>query len=271
MGGGSYNVSSARTRSYTYKKMSKEEIFSQKHMDPDMNPYKVKIRESRDNGEGKDSYPIIIAFDQTGSMENLPNLIIKNVLPTIMERIIKAGVPNPQIMFVGIGDSCGREEAPLQVGQFESDERIEKWLSKIYLEGCGGGNGHESYPLIWYFADRHIVTDSWEKRHHKGVLITIGDEPCQNVLTKSELERYIGDNPEDDVLAKDLLERVKEKWHVYHIHNEHNADYSNVYSFKNSNWESLLGINAVCSYSEDGSDIGDIIPALVESAFNSAA
>lgn len=271
MGGGSYNISSARTRSLSYQKKSKEENFSQTHIDQDMNPYKVKIRESRDNGEGKDSYPIIIAFDETGSMDELPDIIIKNVLPDIMERIIAAGVPNPQIMFMGIGDCCFNEEAPLQVGQFESDERIEKWLSKIYLEGCGGGNGHESYSLAWYFALHHIVTDSYEKRHKKGVLITIGDESCQRVLTREQIKKYIGDSIEDDVLASDILEQLKEKWNVFHIHHEHNANYSNTYKFKNTNWEQLLGINAVCAYDKNAKDVGDIIASLVSDCFNSAA
>ena len=186
MGGGSYDPIVSRSRSTTYyQTMSREEVFKQRKIDPEMDPKKITVRESRDSEEHPESFPIIIALDETGSMGHIPELIIKNVLPDIMESILNAGVKDPQICFMGIGDCCFMEEAPLQVGQFESsDELMEKWLTKVYLESKGGGNRHESYPLAWYFADHHIVTDAWEKRQQKGVLITIGDESCQKILLK---------------------------------------------------------------------------------------
>ena len=164
MGGGSYDPIASRSRSTTYyQTMSREEVFKQRKIDPEMDPKKITVRESRDSEEHPESFPIIIALDETGSMGHIPELIIKNVLPDIMESILNAGVKDPQVMFMGIGDCCFMEQAPLQVGQFESsDELMEKWLTKVYLEGKGGGNRHESYSLAWYFADRHIVTDAWE-------------------------------------------------------------------------------------------------------------
>ena len=260
MGGGSYDPIISRSRSTTYyQNKSREEVFTQRHIDSQMDPKGVSIRESRDSEEHPKSFPIIIALDETGSMGHIPELIIKNVLPDIMESILNAGVKDPQVMFMGIGDCCFKEEAPLQVGQFESsDELMEKWLTKVYLEGHGGGNGHESYPLAWYFADRHIVTDAWEKRQQKGVLITIGDESCQRILLKEQLEKYIDDNPEGDITASDLLERVREKWNVFHIHCNGAS-----YRASQTNWEKLLGSNLVASVTNDGSDIKDIIPKLV--------
>lgn len=260
MGGGSYDPIASRSRSTSYyQSKSREEVFSQRHIDPQMDPKGIGIRESRDSEEHPESFPIIIALDETGSMGHIPEIIVKKILPDIMESIMNAGVKDPQICFMGIGDCCFREQAPLQVGQFESsDELMEKWLTKVYLEGRGGGNGHESYPLAWYFAYRHIVTDAWEKRQQKGVLITIGDESCQRILLKEQLEKYIDDNPEDDITASDLLERVREKWNVFHIH-------CNGGSFRasQSNWEKILGPNLVVSVDDDGMDIKVIIPRIV--------
>ncbi len=139
-----------------------------------------------------------------------------------------------------------------------SDELMEKWLTKVYLEGKGGGNRHESYPLAWYFADCHIVTDAWEKRQQKGVLITIGDESCQKILLKEQLSKYLNDNPEEDLVSSKLLERVREKWNVFHIHCNGGS-----YRASQTNWEKLLGSNLVASVTNDGSDIKDIIPKLV--------
>ena len=259
MGGGSYDPIASRSRSMSYRSKTREEVFSQRHIDEQMNPKGVKIREARDSEEHPESFPIIIALDETGSMGHIPELIIKKILPDIMESIMNAGVKDPQVMFMGIGDCCFWEEAPLQIGQFESsDELMEKWLTKVYLEHKGGGNGTESYPLAWYFASRHIVTDAWEKRQQKGVLITIGDESCQKILLKEQLDKYVGDYPEADVPASELLERVREKWNVFHIHCNGGS-----YRASETNWEKLLGSNLVVSVDSEGMDIKDIIPRLV--------
>ena len=260
MGGGSYDPIASRSRSTTYyQTMSREEVFKQRKIDPEMDPKKIAVRESRDSEEHPESFPIIIALDETGSMGHIPELIIKNVLPDIMESILNAGVKDPQIMFMGIGDCCFIEEAPLQVGQFESsDELMEKWLTKVYLEGKGGGNRHESYPLAWYFADHHIVTDAWEKRQQKGVLITIGDESCQKILLKEQLSKYLNDNVEEDIVSSKLLESVRERWNVFHIHCNGGS-----YRASQTNWEKLLGTGLVVSMANDGSDIKDIIPKLI--------
>ena len=68
------------------------------------------------------------------------------------------GTPSdPQIMFGAIGDAtCDR--VPLQVGQFESDNRMDDDLGRIVLEGGGGGQMTESYELAMYFMARHTAT-----------------------------------------------------------------------------------------------------------------
>ena len=59
-------------------------------------------------------------------------------------------------MFGAIGDAtCDR--APLQVGQFESDNRMDDDLGRILLEGGGGGQKTESYELAMYFMARHTA------------------------------------------------------------------------------------------------------------------
>ena len=260
MGGGSYDPIASRSRTTTYyQHKTREEVFSQRNMDPQMNPKGVTVREARDSEEHPESFPIIIALDETGSMGHIPELIVKKIMPDIMESIINAGVKDPQVMFMGIGDCCFSEQAPLQVGQFESsDELMEKWLTKVYLEGRGGGNRTESYPLAWYFAARHIVTDAWEKRQQKGVLITIGDESYQQCLLQEQIKKYIGDNIQEDIVASALLEEVREKWNVFHIHCN-----GGCYRASETKWESLIGPNLIISTMNDGSDIKDIIPRIV--------
>lgn len=267
MGGGSYNRNDVIYRQDTvYKKKSREEIFKNRSICPNMDPRHIKTRESCDSEEHPNAYPLYLVLDQTGSMDMIPEILIKEVLPDIIQAIIDAGVKDIQVNFVLVGDcDTGREEAPLQVGQFESsDSLMEKWLTNGYLEGLGGGNGFESYSLAWYFINGHTKTDAWENRHQKGVIISIGDDSCQRLIKKWSIDRYIGDGAEGDVSVDDLLPKLQEKWHVFHIHCE-GSKWGK--TFNNTNWPRLLGVNAVCSYDPEGRDIKDIIPKLVINAY----
>ena len=109
MGGGSYSSVSrsarAQSMGYTSNSVSFDSIFTQRRIDNDMDPKAVDVREARDSAEHPNSFPIILALDVTGSMESIPRMLVKNGFPTIMERIISGGISDPQVLFMGIGDS----------------------------------------------------------------------------------------------------------------------------------------------------------------------
>lgn len=236
MGGGSYDYIKAQSRSFAASHRSNTEIFRQRSISEEMN-IRGKVREARDSEEHPESFPIIIALDTTGSMGDIPRDLVTNSLPEIMKAIIEAGIPHPQLCFLGVGDAY-YDKCPIQCGQFESsDELMEKWLKLVYLEGGGGGNGGESYNLAWYFAARHTSIDSFIKRHKKGVLITIGDEPCHKAIAASDIRDLFGDGTEGNVTSTDLLEKVKEQWEPYHIQMGNGQwDYSVI-----NGWEHLIG------------------------------
>jgi hypothetical protein len=225
MGGGGYS-NSARTNRLTktygsmdsFQKSSINEIFTKRNIESAMNPNGVKIRESRDSEEHPESLAIIIGLDVTGSMGTVPHHLVKEGLPTIMENILKKDIRDPQVLFLGIGDHYV-DNAPLQVGQFESsDELLDKWLTSVYLEGGGGGNGGESYHLAWYFAALHTVIDCFEKRGKKGFLFTVGDEPVHKEVSKDFLKGLMGSGEYQTYSAHTLFEKASEKYNVYHIH-----------------------------------------------------
>lgn len=146
MGGGSYSYTGATLRACAYTSFSTSdssyldrEVFTKRSLDEKMN-IKGKIRESRDSQEHPNAFPIIIGLDVTGSMGNIPKQLICKGFPELMKKIMDEGVEHAQVCFVGVGDNeC--DQAPIQVGQFEtSDELQEEWLKSIYLEGGGGGN-----------------------------------------------------------------------------------------------------------------------------------
>jgi hypothetical protein len=213
-----------RSRKLGYDSKPKEQIFEQRTIHNEMSPHGITVRESRDSDESPNSTAIIIALDVTGSMGNVPHQLVKNGLPHIMESIIEAGIQNPQVLFLAIGDhTC--DEAPLQVGQFEqNDELLDNWLTQVYLEGHGGRNDGESYMLAWYFAAQHTSIDCFEKRGKKGFLFTIGDEPVLSSIGSRDLDRLMGDTSKSgeyqvaNIRSDFLLEQAQKEYHCFHLH-----------------------------------------------------
>jgi hypothetical protein len=220
MGGGSYSHSSrsVRSESLGYMDMSRgvQETFKQRSIHNQMSAVGV-MRESRDSDEHPNSVPVIIGLDVTGSMGTIPRMFIADGLPTMMSGIFNAGIADPQLLIMAIGDHY-KDNSALQVGQFESsDELIDKWLELIHVEGGGGGNDGESYSLAWAFGAYQTVLDSWIKRQQKGFIFTIGDEPIHPLVESAAMSRLTGNGDIDGGIHK-LLEAARKTYHVYHLH-----------------------------------------------------
>lgn len=262
MGRGSYDYLSRSIRTENYASKSTTEIFKERNLNLQMSPKGVKVRESRDSEEHPNSFPIIIALDVTGSMGSIPTYLIKKGFPNLMKGLIDSGITDPQVLFVAIGDhEC--DKAPLQVGQFESsDELLDYWLEHVYLEGGGGGNDGESYHLAWYFAGYHTSTDSFEKRHKKGVLITIGDEKVLSDVGSSDLRSIMGDGQYSSLSRVELLDKAKESWDCYHLHiMEGNGDRLQT----RNDWKQLMGDKLILV--EDKTTVDKIMTNLIVKSY----
>lgn len=211
---------SASSFSYTDDVMAATPVANRK-AHATLDPKGVAFRESRDSDEHPTSTPIIVMFDETGSMSQVPRrLQVK--LPELYGLLLRKGyVEHPQILFGGFGDAtCDR--VPLQVGQFESDNRADDDLANIFLEGNGGGQRPptESYELVMYWAARHTVTDAWEKRGRRGHMFIIGDEMAYPEVKPYEVNQFIGDDISEPIPVKTMLHELQEKWDVWYIHPE---------------------------------------------------
>ena len=209
---------------------------------PALDPNGVTARESRDSAEHPDSVAIAVLFDVTGSMREVPRTL-QGKLPQLLGLLLRKGyVGHPQVMFGAIGDAtCDR--APLQVGQFESDNRMDEDLSRILLEGGGGGQKTESYELAMYFMARHIAADCYEKRGKRGYLFLIGDEMAYPRVKATEARAVIGDGLQADLPLTALMAEVTRRWDTYYILPA-GASYvgdTEVLGF----WRSLLGQNVI--------------------------
>lgn len=205
----------------------------------DLNPFGIK-RESRDSDPHPHSNAIGIIFDVTGSMLDIP-VKLQAKLPNLLGMLTrKAYISDPQILFGGLGDVF-YDKSPLQVGQFESGNEMEGDLSKIYLEGGGGGNNGESYDLALYFFANKTSIDCFEKRGKKGYLFTIGDENIFDATKADTIKKVFGDEVSEDVPIRETIKKLKEKYYYFHILPT-NAYHSNDSSIT-ARWRSLIGQN----------------------------
>ena len=205
MGASRWNPNEWKRYSRRVCQQSREEIFSSYEMDPYLDPASIDLRESRDSAQNPNSTPLIVAVDVTGSMGILAEQLVKRGLRPLFEEIIdRRPISDPHVMAMAIGDAnC--DDAPLQVTQFEADITVAEQIEKIWLEGGGGGNCHESYNLPWLFAATKTASDSIEKRGKKGYLFTVGDEECPPGLKGRQIKQVLGVGAEQDMSSEEIL------------------------------------------------------------------
>jgi hypothetical protein len=183
----------------------------------DASPFAGKVmRESCDSDEHPESLPIAVLFDVTGSMGAQPR-ILQQKLPKLYGMLMEKGyVEHPQILFGAIGDAFS-DRVPLQIGQFESDNRADEDLENIFIESGGGGGNHESYDLAAYFMLHHTNLDSLEKRGKKGYLFIVGDERVYKTVDRGKVADLIGDTIQEDLDTKDVFALLQAKYDVYYM------------------------------------------------------
>jgi hypothetical protein len=239
-----------------------EDIYGQRHIHRNLNPLGVKVRESRDSPDNPESTAIIVALDVTGSMGMLADTIARQGLGVLFNRLYdERPVTDPHVMFMGVGDAhC--DQAPLQVSQFEADNRIVEQLTQLYIEHGGGGNDSESYQFPWYFAAEHTSIDCFEKRGKKGYLFTVGDESTPDDLRASQIRRFVGDWVEGDLSPSELYRMASRKYHVFHIIIEEGNFARRHLGRVRKAWQALMGQHAVCL--SDHTRLADAIVSLIE-------
>ena len=225
MGGGSWSaatynavtgtrVASGSTFAYDNYVRSTGVYEAHESVDPKkLNSEGKNIRESRDSDEHPNSKPMVIAFDQTGSMGHVPREMQKR-LKSVFQLTLDKGINDVQIAVSAYGDAANRERVPLQISQFESDNRIDDALDNLFLEGNGGGNGGETSNLLFYYLAHHTSLDSFEKRGEKGKLYVIADER-QVPINADHIRTYIGDEkPLGELSFEAIAADLTKTWDV---------------------------------------------------------
>lgn len=215
----------------------------------DASPFKGKVmREVCISTEHPNPTAIAIGLDVTGSNIAAARLA-HSKLPQLLGVLQRAGgIEDPQILFGFIGDAHS-DTIPLQIGQFESDNRLDETLEAAVLEGGGGGSMSESYELFAYFMAKHTYLEPFEKEGRKGYLFFIGDEKPYLTITNEQggyrghtLESLIGDKLEKDLSTAELFEELKQRYEVFFLFQRQGA-----YAPEQvvPTWRTLIGENAV--------------------------
>ncbi len=201
--------------------------------------------------------PIAVVLDVTGSNYRAAQ-VVHSKLPQLLGVLQRKGyVEDPQLNFSAIGDAtCDR--VPLQMGAFESDNRIDLQLEAMYLEGGGGGQMSETYELAAYFLARHSHLEPLERQGRKGYVFFIGDELPYDVVRKRHVRDLIGDELEADIPTKHIFAELQEKFEVFFLFQAQGT-----YSERQilPTWRKLLGERALVL--EDPAAVCEFIAGLL--------
>jgi hypothetical protein len=237
MGNGRWSTSTYQSRArarggqdaFAYSRQSKT-------VHPTLDPQGLTVRESRDSAEHPESNSIIVGLDVSGSMGAVIRAIHAD-LPQLHELLLGHNyIPHPQIMFSGFCNGTNTSVPPLQIGQFESDNRMDQNLENLIL---GGGGPRESAELMMFVAARHTSIDCWEKRGKRGYMFLIGDEPAFLEVKANEVNTFIGSGIQTNIPLEDIVDEVKERYNLYMIIpvGAYGGDDPALYAF----WEQYLG------------------------------
>jgi hypothetical protein len=241
MGFGNYSLTAHEALLRDRANIPQQQVFQQSKCHPLMNPNGVRLRESRDSADHPNSQGIVFALDVTGSMGGIPRLLATKELPTFMKVLVDCKIPDPQILFMAVGDAFS-DSAPLQVGQFESTaELMDKWLTYSYLEGGGGGSGEESYELGLYFLATHTEMDCMVKRKKRGYLFMTGDENPYNPLSRHVIESVVGDKVDEDLPVAEIVAELQKSFTPFFII----PDKDRAKRCERT-WRDLLGDHVIC-------------------------
>lgn len=245
MGSGTFDLNAYRAYTRTTTGKTTDEIYTSRGMNKDLDPKGVKVRESRDSKDNPNSTPLIIALDVTGSMGIIADVLARDGLGTLFREIFdRKPIVDPHVMFMAVGDAnC--DACPLQVSQFEADNRIVEQLTKIFIEHGGGGNNFESYNLPWYFAAKHTEHDSLIKRGKRGYLFTVGDEEAPAPIFKEHIKEFIGDIPESDIDTREILREAQRMYDVFHIIIKEGDYARSALDRVVTSWKKLLGQHVI--------------------------
>ena len=217
MGGGTYNqdvaehARSSQSDAFAYSayRVADGAGGERRAIHPTLSPFGKKR-------EVNNVTPIVVALDVTRSRGDDTKLMYEK-LPMLMGQIrLHEYVEGAGLSFASVGDATV-DEAPLQVSQFEADNRLDEALARMWIEEGGGGTGQESYELCAYFYSRTNTVRLNQGIGKKGYFFFVGDEGFYPKVDRAQVKRIIGDDLPEDLDAAEAFRRLSQKFHVFFL------------------------------------------------------
>lgn len=204
-----------------------EEIMSKSNVDDALLPKNRKLI-------GLTESPNIYAFDVTGSMGKLPKIICDKWPMVVGELARNEYLKNPEFSLAAVGD-VQSDRAPIQICDFSIPRSLDEWLSRIWLEGGGGGQEKESYEFTAYFYANNLEIPNAETP----TFLFTGDEGYREKLLADELKKHFGGEHES-ANAQDVFEKLKKKFkgNVFLIHRRYDSAAD---AWITKQWQEALG------------------------------
>lgn len=179
-----------------------DSVLSSRDLDKSMHPCNKILK-------GSTKHPIVIMLDVTGSNTDFAK-IVYDKMPMFYGQIEQKGyLKDFEISVCAIGDAYS-DEYPLQIADFAKGKDIDGWLSKLVLEGAGGGQRCETYELGAYYLLRNFEVNNGVEP----IVFFLGDESPYDTVTLKHIREYIGSRlTEDSVMTtsnifKALLDKI---------------------------------------------------------------
>ena len=226
-----------------------------------MNPFE-KIRECRDSDAHPRSKGIIVGFDTTGSMRHFPKIFATESLPKLMGLLVQKNFcEDPAVLFSAFNDGTTSAH-PVQVGQFESGLEMDDDLTRLPLQGGGGGSMEESSEMLIYWAGHKTKMDCMEKRNQKGYLFILTDEKPYNTISARQVLETIGDKLQGDMKTEEAVAKARESFQVFVVLAETGSYQGPQGAAIRKRWIELLGEEFVLTL-QDAAGGAELIAATV--------
>jgi hypothetical protein len=187
--------------------------------------------------------PVVINLDVTGSMGNWARTIYDK-MPMFFGQIVQQGyLPDLSISFAANGDAYS-DRYPIQVCDFAEGTALDADLAKIFIEGNGGGNHHESYELMaWLYANKCKIP-----KDAVPFFFFLADEGVYDTVDSDQVQSLFGVSVSGQVTAKAVFAKLLKKFkgNVFLVHKNYYDD-ANSPTNKEivAQWEDLIGSDHV--------------------------
>lgn len=199
--------------------------------------------------------PIVFALDVTGSMGDWSKIIYDKIPMFYGQIKMQNYLEDPSLSFCAVGDyTC--DSVPLQVSEFGQGKEIDQLISKIYLEGGGGGGYTESYEFAAYFYSQYTEL----KNSELPFFFITGDEAFYDTIPKDIIKKIIGSECQSEINSKTVWKDLIKKFNVFLIKKPyHNKDNEKVIF---NQWTDALGLDRILNIKTPKACIDVILGAI---------